>query len=117
MAKDIKHGTISLRIVSNNYSSYQKSLDSLIQVLSLQVKDRLKIFHGVKFYNLFDYTSISEFISLYIKKKKKKSMKIFTAISLFTKLMSLWVRLENILDIQYLFRMMNSCTCIMNHRV
>ena len=111
----IKHATISLRIVSNNYSSCQKSLSSLIQVLSLQAKDRLKFVTGS---NSITCSIIRVFVNLFLcilKKKKKESMKIFMAIFIFTKLMSLWVRLENILDFQYLFRMMNAC--IMNHRV
>ena len=73
MSKDIKHGTISLRIVSNNYSSCQKSLDSLIQVLSLQVKDRLKFVTGS---NSITCSIIRVFLNLFLcilKKKKKKN--------------------------------------------
>ena len=99
--------------MSNNYSSCQKSLNSLIQVLSLQAKYRLKFVTGS---NSITCSIIRVFVNLFLCiLKKKESMKIFMAISIFTKLMSLWVRLENILDIQYLFRMMNAC--IMNHRV
>ena len=76
MAKDIKHGTISLRIVSNNYSSCQKKSRQSDPGFNF-TGQRSFVCHGVKlFYNLFDYTSISEFISLYIKKKKKNQWKV-----------------------------------------
>ena len=67
----------SENIVSNNYSSCQKSLNSLIQVLSLQAKDRLKF---VTRSNSITYSIIRVFVNLFLcilKNKRKESIKNF----------------------------------------